>query len=67
MSLISELLAKENVAELEDILKKGKEKNISQLTSFLKENVYPFYLKEINQTFGAVQENQELKDYYFKK
>jgi len=67
MSQLSESLAEENVERLEKILQKGKEKDIPQLTSFLKENVYSLYLHEIQQTFGGAKENQELRDYYLKK
>jgi len=67
MGVSSELFAEENAKRLERILEKGKEKNNPNITSFLKLEIYPLYLKEIKETFGLVQENKELRDYYFKK
>ena len=67
MSILSESIAEMNVKKLEIILLKGKEKNNSEINSFLRENVYPLYIDELKETFGTVKENQELRDYYFSK
>ena len=67
MSILSESIAEMNAKKLEIILLKGKEKNNSEISSFLRENVYPLYIDELKETFGAVKENQELRNYYFEK
>lgn len=67
MSIVAESIAEINSKKLEEILRKGKEKNNPEITSFLKSEVYSLYLSEVRETFGLVKEDKELRDYYFSK
>ncbi len=63
MSFSSELALME-VSKLERILKKGLETNNKSIIQFLRREVYPTYLENIQETNGAYEEDEDIKNGY---
>jgi len=64
MSFDDELVIKEELKNLEEILIKGIETKNHYVKSFLQKEVYPIYLNKIEETFGIYEENPEIKGFY---
>ena len=53
-----------DAGRLEEILNKGIETKNKKIIDFLKTNIYPLYLEDIEETSGAYEENPEIKEVY---
>ena len=64
MSVFSEILAEMEAERLAKVLRNGLKTGDKSIIDFLKKEIYPLYLGEIQETFGAYKEDDEIKRNY---
>lgn len=64
MSVFSETLAKMEAERLAKVLRNGLNTGDKSIIDFLKKEVYPLYLGEVHETFGAYKEDLEIRKSY---
>ena len=64
MSAFSEILAETEAEKLAKVLRNGLKTGDMSIIKFLKKEVYPLYIEEIGETFGACKEDDEIKRNY---
>lgn len=64
MSLFSQVNIEQEAKRLENLLQKGIQTKNKEVIKFLKKEIYPIYLVDIEETFGAYEENSEIRQVY---